>query len=165
MSIMDYKIIDKKAFYVIEKTSRHSTCQNENNATVPEFWEKCRKDGTIAKLIDSTFDQTFIYGICYGAKDGSDSFDYSVAALCDEHTPAPDGFRKTLIPARTWAVFNCVGAMPKAIQQTWQAIVSEFFPTSGYTPTYEFDIEAYPDGDMDSDEYRSEIWVPVQKNL
>ena len=55
------------------------------------------------------------------------------------------------------------GAMPNAMQDMWHKIVSEFFPTSGYQPTYEMDIEAYTEGNMGSPDYRSEIWVPVIK--
>ncbi len=53
--------------------------------------------------------------------------------------------------------------VPKAMQDMWHKIVSEFFPTSGYEPTYEMDIEAYTEGNMGSPDYRSEIWVPVIK--
>lgn len=53
------------------------------------------------------------------------------------------------------------GAMPNAMQDMWHKIVSEFFPTSGYQPTYEMDIEAYTEENMGSPDYRSEIWVPV----
>lgn len=162
--VMNYKIIEKEAFYILEKTSKHSLREGENKTSVPAFWTQCHKDGTINQLICNTSDDEYIYGICYGQKNGSETFDYSVAALCDENTPVPDGFKKTLIPARTWAVFECVGTMPKAIQETWQTIVSEFFPTSDYRPTYEMDIEAYPDGDMDSGDYKCEIWVTVQKS-
>jgi AraC family transcriptional regulator len=51
--------------------------------------------------------------------------------------------------------------MPEAIQQLWHELCAEFFPTSDYTPTYEMDIEAYPDGDMLSPDYKSQIWIPV----
>ena len=83
--------------------------------------------------------------------------------MCDKDTAVPEGFRKTTIPARSWAVFECKGMMPKAIQDMWHKIVTEFFPTSGYQPTMEIDIEAYPEGDMDSLDYHSEIWVPIIK--
>ncbi|MDE7107417.1 MAG: GyrI-like domain-containing protein, partial [Clostridiales bacterium] len=117
----------------------------------------------INNLIRDASDKSLMFGICYGQKDDDDTFDYSVAVLCDEHTPIPDGFRKMLIPALTWAVFECVGAMPDAIQQAWHEITTEFFPMSNYHPTGEFDIEAYPDGDMNSSDYKSEIWISVQK--
>lgn len=55
------------------------------------------------------------------------------------------------------------GAMPNAMQDMWHKIVSEFFPTSGYQPTYEMDIEAYTEENMSSPDYRSEIWAPVIK--
>ncbi|MDE7406556.1 MAG: GyrI-like domain-containing protein [Clostridiales bacterium] len=159
---MNCKIIDKQAFYVLEKTSRHSVLGGENNASVPAFWAQCHSDGTIDKLIRGASDKALMFGICYEQK-GDDTFDYSVAVLCDENTPTSDGFKKTLIPARTWAVFECVGAMPQAIQQAWREITTEFFPTSNYRPTGEFDIEVYPDGDTDSSDYKSEIWISVQK--
>ena len=53
--------------------------------------------------------------------------------------------------------------MPGAMQDTWHKICAEFFPTSGYTPTQEMDIEAYSMGDMSSADYKSEIWVPIKK--
>jgi AraC family transcriptional regulator len=65
------------------------------------------------------------------------------------------------IPTKTWVVAECVGAMPEAIQQLWHEIYSEFFPTSGYKPTYEMDIEAYPAGNMTASDYRSQIWIPI----
>lgn len=161
---MNYTIKEKDAFYVLEKASTHSIVNEENKTSIPEFWTQCHKDGSVRTLLGNTTDDTFVFGICYAPKENSDLFEYSIAAICDKDAPIPKGFRKNQIPARTWAVFECVGAMPAAIQELWHAIVSEFFPTSGYRPTCEMDIEAYPDGDMDSPNYRSEIWVPVEKN-
>ena len=115
-------------------------------------------------LAKSTDDDTYMFGICYNNPDkNAKTFEYSIAVKCDEDAVVPNGFRKTKIPAKTWLVFTCIGAMPNAIQDTWKKIVSEFFPTSAYQPTYEMDIEAYTQGDMDSPDYRSEIWIPVQK--
>lgn len=162
--VMNYKIIDKKEFYVLEKVSVHSLNGGKNKKSVPAFWTQCHNDGTVNSLLSVTADKTFIFGICYGQKEQADTFEYSVAALCGENTPVPVGFRKNTIPARSWAVFECVGAMPDAIQETWRAIVSEFFPTSKYRPTYEMDLEAYTDGDMNAEDYRCEIWVPIEKD-
>ncbi len=162
--IMNYKIVKKEAFCVLEKVSRHSVSDEKNKTSIPSFWSACHEDGTVRSLLQYTSDKTFVFGICYGQKGDQGTFEYSVAALCDVNIPAPAGFRKNLIPARTWAVFDCVGAMPNAIQELWHAIVSEFFPTAGYRPTFELDIEAYPSGDMNTADYHSEIWVPIEKN-
>lgn len=67
------------------------------------------------------------------------------------------------IPAHSWVVTECIGAMPNAVQETWHEICSEFLPISGYEPTYEMDIEAYPSGKINSPDYKCEIWVAVKK--
>lgn len=163
-SVMNYKIIEKEAFDIIEKVETHSIEDAENAKSIPDFWTRSHNDGTVKKLLDITTDRTYIFGVCYGnLPENAKTFDYSIATKCDENTEVPEGFRKNTIPARTWAVFECKGAMPNAMQDMWHKIVSEFFPTSSYKPTYEMDIEAYTEGNMGSPDYRSEIWVPVIK--
>ena len=163
-NIMDYKIIEKNAFDIIEKVEAHTVENSENAKSIPDFWMRSHNDGTVKTLLDTTPDRIYIFGVCYGnLPENAKTFDYSIAAKCDNNTVVPEGFRKNTIPARTWAVFECKGAMPNAMQDMWHKIISEFFPTSGYQPTYEMDIEAYTDGNMGSPDYRSEIWVPVIK--
>ncbi len=163
-NIMDYKIVEKEAFDIIEKVSTHTVENSENAKSIPDVWTRSHKDGTVKKLTELTTDKTFIFGVCYGnLPENAKTFDYSIAAKCDKNAEIPEGFRKSTIPTKTWAVFECKGAMPKAMQDMWHKIVSEFFPTSGYEPTYEMDIEAYTEGNMGSSDYRSEIWVPVVK--
>ena len=163
-NIMDYKIIEKEAFDIIEKVEAHTVEDSKNAKSIPDFWTRSHNDGTVKKLLDTTTDRTYIFGVCYGnLPKNAKTFDYSIAAKCNDNTVVPEGFRKNTIPARTWAVFECKGAMPNAMQDMWHKIVSEFFPTSGYQPTYEMDIEAYSEGNMSSPDYRSEIWVPVIK--
>lgn len=161
-NVMDCKIIKKPAFKVMEKRTMQTVANDENLQTIPKFWEKCHADGTVKKLLELTPDNSYIFGICYNKpRTENSTFDYSIAATIDDNTDIPDGFTVNEIPARTWAVFECKGAMPNAIQQLWHRICTGFFPSSGYEPTYEMDIEAYTDGDMSAPDYRSEIWVPV----
>lgn len=163
-SVMNYKIVEKPPFKVLEKVETQSVKDEENKNSIPEFWTKCHKDGTVKLLTEIATDNEFIFGICYGNEQkDSDTFDYAIGAVCEENCTAPDGFRISKIPTRTWAVFECIGAMPGAMQDTWHKICAEFFPTSGYTPTQEMDIEAYSMGDMSSADYKSEIWVPIKK--
>ena len=160
---MNYKIVKKPAFWVLEKRTRQTVSENKNLRTIPEFWEKSRADGTVKTLLEQATDKKFVFGICYDNPHKDEStFDYSIAAVVDKSAAAPDGFRLTEIPERTWAIFECEGAMPNAIQELWQGICTEFFPSSSYEPTYEMDIEAYPDGDMSASDYRCEIWVPIK---
>ncbi len=161
--LINYKIVEKPAFDIIEKLEVQSNENNESVRTIQEFWERSEKDGTVSMLFDKARDKTAIFGICYANFARFKYFDYSIAAKWDENVPLPVGFRPSRIPKRTWAVFECVGPIPEAMENEWQRVVSEFFPTSCYEPTYEMDIEFYPNGDRKSPAYRSEIWVPVKK--
>lgn len=161
---MDYMILEKPAFKVMEKVERHSTSDAQQLNTIPEFWNRAHRDGTVAQLLSMASDRTYIFGICYGGGlTDEKAFDYGIAVLCDENAAVPEGYRVKEIPARTWVVFETRGAMPDAIQKLWHDICAEFFPTSEYQPTYEMDIEAYTAGSMASPDYHSEIWVPVHK--
>lgn len=163
-SMMDYKIVEKEAFEIIEKVEAHSIENDINAKSIPDFWTKSHNDGTVKTLLENTTDKTFIFGVCYGNNsDDAKTFDYSIGAVYNKKTAVPKGFRRNTIPASTWAIFECKGAMPKAMQDMWHKITSEFFPTTGYQPTYEMDIEAYTEGDMGGSDYRSEIWIPVVK--
>ena len=165
---MNYRIIEKPAFTVIEKAEVHRLDENDViSSTVPDVWAKAGADGTIAQLVGMASDREYIYGICYGnGKEtyDEDTFEYSIAAICAEDTVAPEGFRISHIPARTWLAAECQGTCPETVQQQWREMCASFFPSSGYTPTYEMDIEVYPSGDASSPDYTFEIWVPVVKN-
>ena len=163
-SAMNYKIVEKEAFTVLEKVSTQDIDDSVNKNSIPDFWTASHQDGTVKSLVELTTDKTFIFGICYGniPKDKK-TFDYSIAAVCDENCAVPKGFRINRIPARTWLVFECIGELPESVQEAWHRICSEFFPSSIYEPTYEMDIEAYPSLEMNASDYRSEIWVPVKK--
>ncbi len=160
---MNYKIITKDSFTVIEKVERHTVADDQNKNTIPDFWDRAHKDGTIETLLKCSSDRSFIFGVCYGNEhSGDEQFDYSIAAQCEPDTAAPDGYRISTIPERKWVVAECTGAMPEAIQKLWHELCTEFFPTSNYTPTYEMDIEAYPAGNMTDENYKSQIWIPIK---
>ena len=162
---MNYKLVEKEAFTVLEKVEPHEIDDSVNKNTIPAFWERSHQDGTVKTLLEKTNDKSFIFGICYGdSPSDKKTFDYSIAAICDKDIEVPNGFRINEIPARSWLVFECIGPMPKAMQSMWHKITAEFFPSSDYIPTYEMDIEAYPAMDMNAEDYKSEIWIPVKKS-
>lgn len=161
---MNYSIEKKDAFTVIEKVEKHSIVDETNKNTIPDFWTRSHNDGTIKTIVDLLYESEDVYGICYGnIPTDSKTFDYAIGGKCRNDIVVPDGFRLNTIPARTWIIFECIGSMPDAIQDTWHKICAEFFPTSQYKPTYEMDIEVYPKGDMTSKDYVSYIWIPVEE--
>lgn len=70
------------------------------------------------------------------------------------------------IPASKWAVFTVKGSLSgkeHPIDAMWTRITTEWFPISGYKRAADYEIEVYPPGDSNSEDYTCEIWVPVTK--
>lgn len=59
--------------------------------------------------------------------------------------------------------FEVHGAMPNVMQEVWNKIFTEWFPSNGYEHTMTPELEVYTDGDPSSESYYSEIWIPVKK--
>ena len=158
---MNYRIVEKESFAVLERIETHSSAREENERSIPEFWTRARKEGTLELLRHSGCSSAPLLGICYGS--GEENFAYGIGIACEGDAAVPKGLRRSLIPGGEWVVFEGTGAMPEAMQTLWHSIFSEFFPNSLYQPTGVLDVEVYPAGDMDSAGYPFQIWIPVTK--
>jgi len=70
------------------------------------------------------------------------------------------------VPASTWAVFAANGTLNQddhPIESLMTRIVAEWFPSSGYEKSMNYEIEVYGPGDTQSDEYTCEVWIPVRR--
>ncbi|MEA4895861.1 MAG: AraC family transcriptional regulator [Oscillospiraceae bacterium] len=157
---MNYKIETKEAFRIIGPKRHYKMDVDGNFAEVPLFWQEVSQSGVMPRLCElMNLPPYGIMGVCT-CMNGKD-FDYYISVASDR--PVPNDMSAYEVPATTWAVFECVGAMPKAIQELQKRIVSEWLPASGYEYADAPDIEVYSDGDMSSPDYRSEVWIPVIK--
>lgn len=157
---MDYKIVEKEAFKVVGKAIRVTTKDGENFKRIPKFWEESCQNGFYEKLC-SISEGADILGICMNDF-SNEQFTYVIA------TEKPEGFisdhlTETEIPASTWAVFESVGPMPDSIQKLWGRIFQEWFPATSYEHADAPELEVYPRGNVDSPDYRCEVWVPIVK--
>ncbi len=161
-NVMEYQIVKKESFPVLVKVK---CCPTDNsNSEVSDFWVQCQNDGTIGKLCSNGKDGVEdLLGLCEPEQKGEKTFRYGIGIECESDFVAPEGYEIWKLPAQTWVVFKCVGAMPHAIQEMWKRVYSEFFPQSEYEPLDAVDYEAYPDGDTQDENYVSEIWIPVKK--
>ncbi|MDO5559905.1 MAG: AraC family transcriptional regulator [Oscillospiraceae bacterium] len=159
-SIMDYKIVEKAAFTVIgvSESFSYETAQTE----VPKFWQDYCKAGKNSVVCGE-------YGINIDETMGRDKFEYMIADNYIPQKDIPEGFVTRVIPAHTWAVFPCKGAMPNAIQDVQGKIFSEWLPNcTDYTIAEGYNIEMYSDPadfseGMNDRNYYSEVWIPVKK--
>ena len=146
------------------------------SAAIPEFWTEYYARGYGVFACGQ-------YGVCYGAKpDGT--FRYAIGNRCTpermpdgsiryhifnrpDRAEIPDGFELLTIPAGTWAKFECLGPLPRSIQEMWPHIYREWLPDSGYEEAPGFDLEEYgpcqtPE-DSQKPDYRCFIRIPVRK--
>lgn len=98
-----------------------------------------------------------------------EKFEYLIADLYTEGDKVPEGFELRTIPAFTWAVFPCVGALPTALQNANKRICTEWLPAlkdyefaAGYCVEYYDDPAKYERGALDG-HYYSEIRIPIRK--
>lgn len=160
--MFDYKIVTKPQFTLVGYSRKFNS--KTSYEEIPKFWqEHCLgKNALIAKGNDVCGE----YGVCYGC-DQDGNFSYMIA---DNYVPTreiPSGAEIKVIPAHTWAVFSCKGALPKSLQDVNTYVFNEWLPSSKqYRMASNLDIEAYFESASNNpdDEY-SEIWLPVEKNI
>jgi AraC family transcriptional regulator len=160
---MDYKIVEKDAFTVIGKSLKASMRDGENNRQIPQFWSQCNNDGTVEKLLSVGSGKNAL-GICMDTDHVKEQFTYIIGAEVDSaNRHANHGFNTWNFPACTWAVFPSVGSMPGAIRKVWERVFQEWFPSTGYEHAAGLDMEVYPPGDVNAEDYYCEVWVPIVK--
>jgi len=146
----------KEAMKVVAKTRLFS--DETSQVEIPRFWSEYYETDLANKVCG-------MMGICIQAKEDKMTWEYGIGCKEQFTKVIPEGFQVLEIPSYTWAIFTCVGPMPKSIQNMWKKIYSEWLPQSDYELISDYDIEYYTDGDNTQEDYVSEIWIPVkQKN-
>lgn len=148
-TMLEYRIVEKAAFTVagVSRRFRGDTAYRE----IPEFWTE-HMSGPMAEKIRGVF------GLCMDNE--ADSFEYMIADNYIPWNEIPDGCAARTVPAGTWAVFPCRGALPDALQSVNDRIWKEWLPgCREYRLGGNYNIEWY---DME-DANHSEIWVPLVK--
>ena len=157
---MNYRIEKRGPIRIVGVKEQYTGGSDESYAKVPLFWRRANAEGITQKLCSiMNRDPCGIMGVCTWAT--KQELDYYIAVSSDSEVP--EGMHEFTIPECTWAIFECVGPMPEAIQNLYKRIISEWLPSSGYVYANAPDIELYFDGDTASEDYRCEVWLPVAK--
>lgn len=152
-TMLEYKIVEKAQFTVMGKVRSFNT--ESSYSEIPKFWQEHMKSDE-SKVICG------MYGICMDS-DGK-NFEYLIA---DNYLPwneIPEGCETRVIPAGTWAVFPCHGALPESLQSVNTKIWSEWVPScKAYKLAGNYNIEMYTPLCDDPNQNYCEIWIPVEK--
>lgn len=143
-------------------------------AEIPAFWDEiCEKYAANVyagnppanpyeqALADNCIGE---FGVCIDDLDDG-RFRYLIAGRY-AGGEVPDGMILYEFPRSSWAVFNCIGPLPDALQRLNAQVFSEWLPGN---PDYELcgnaTIEWYDciNGEKTDADYHSAIWIPVKK--
>ena len=169
---MDFRITPMFPFKVI---GFESIFDNETAyEKIPEFWDEiCEKyaynvyagnepaNPYEQALVDNCIGE---YGVCID-EPGSDTFRYLVAGKY-AGGEVPEGMTLYEFPRGDWAVFDCVGPLPEALQSVNTKIFTEWLPGNAeYELSGNAVVEWYDciHGEKNDPDYRSAIWIPVKR--
>lgn len=153
---MKCRIETKPAFSLvgIKKKFRNDM---EGDHHIPNFWRETSQE-TYDKILSLANAQPKgLLGVC--ANFSGHEFDYFIAASTTKHDFK--GLEKLEIPAATWVIFEQEDTIPDLVGRFW----NEWLPSSGYRRANENypDIEVYPEEDLRKDNFKYELWFPVEK--
>ncbi|HDR1130334.1 TPA: AraC family transcriptional regulator [Pasteurella multocida] len=63
-----------------------------------------------------------------------------------------------------YAIVELTGSVPECIHNGWKYAMEVFFPEHGYVHSGKPDFEYYYEGDMNSKDYKMELWIPICKS-
>jgi len=169
---MDYKITQMFSFKVI---GFQKVFSYENSyAEIPKFWDEiCEKyanniyagndpaNAYEKAIVDNCIGE---YGVCIDDMGGG-KFRYLIAGKY-AGGEVPKGMELYEFPRGEWAVFNCVGPLPGALQDVNTYVFKEWLPGN---PDFEIcgnaNVEWYDciNGEKDDPDYHSAIWLPVRR--
>lgn len=169
---MDFKIAPMFPFKVIgfQKVFDNETAYEE----IPKYWDEiCEKYACnvyAGNAPANPYEQALVdngigeYGVCIDDIGGG-RFRYLIAG---KYTggEVPEGMVLYEFPRGDWAVFNCIGPIPEALQSVNTRIFREWLPGN---PDYELcgnaTVEWYDcvNGEKTDPDFHSAIWVPVRK--
>lgn len=160
---LNFRIEEKGPFTMHGVTAVIDKTDGNNFLTIPQFWQQCYADGTVARLLKELCGSEYgcLHAGMYGFQDST--FTYMIGALGD--MPAPAGCETLQAPAATWAIFRTEDhpdeKTVECIQTLTKRIFSEWFPSSGYQHENAPEFEMYH-ANADGTFY-SEVWIPVVK--
>lgn len=159
-SFMDYRVEVKESFKLLAKAEE----QFMGEVKIPKFWKQTEQNGTLAELKKySSHEDKLIIGFADGTSYTGKSYLYYIGTPFTG-TVIPDGFIIKDIPEREWVIFRCINLSEETTNEVaFKKIFSEFFPTSEYEPSMEYQLEVWPDDGTHHPDEVAEIWISAKK--
>ncbi|HWR23967.1 MAG TPA: AraC family transcriptional regulator [Feifaniaceae bacterium] len=159
---MQYRIVEKEAFRIAGVKKRITLVYEGINPQMDDIWARLTEQDFLELKALSDVEPRGILCVSAnfteGRAEGTALDQYIGVATTRD---VPQRWDTLPVPAGTWAVFTATGAFPKALQDVWAQIYSEWFPTSGYQLGGGPELLWNESKDTSRPDYKSEIWIPV----
>ena len=139
----------------------------------PEFWgEYSRRFARLFQTMkpETSEEQAVLdncigqYALCRCMKKEcqEDAFEYMI---CGEYKggSVPKGMKLLTLPESDWAEFRCKGALPKSLQDLYDAAYSVWLKAHPEYREFGFNIESYTPGNPAAPDYECNLIIPVKK--
>lgn len=153
-----WRLEQKPAFRLVGKNLLYY--DGEQYEKIPEFWSDCQRNGTFSNLIlmDKGVPQG-LFGVFSNEKGNPAAMKYSIMVVCDNDLPVE--YEEILIPETTWAIFDCFGPVPQAIQNCWKYLHEEWLVEYPFKHANCPELEWYSSENFYDKKYLSQIWIPI----
>ncbi|MBZ6090978.1 GyrI-like domain-containing protein [Streptomyces olivaceus] len=162
---MDTRFADRPAFRLIGHATRVPLIHEGVNPHIQEHVAALPPEAHVRLKALGDTDPAGLLQVCDDlAPDSAEGSEltYLHGVAVSAATPAPDDLDAIEVPAGTWAVFRSSGAFPDALQTTWAATASEWFPSNPWRLRPGPSIVAVLERATDFSTATSELWLPVE---
>ncbi|MFJ8433127.1 GyrI-like domain-containing protein [Kitasatospora sp. NPDC094019] len=164
-SSMEYRIVEKPAFRIVGRRARVPLVHEGVNPAIAEFVKGIGQEG--AERIAALSEQE-PRGILSVTEFFSDSraegvpLDYYHAVATGTGAEVPEDLDVREVPAGTWGVFRVTGPFPRALQELWRDVFTQWFPSNPYE--FRPGPEILRVGVLaEVAETEAELWIPVAR--
>ena len=153
---MNITIQKKNSFTVAGRNE-----QNINSSLCPGVWNKRYGEYRHDELARLGEGQSV--GVCYNVEQPS-TINYIAGYIVTDVDKAKSmGLDILEVEEAEYAIVELKGVVPECIHNGWKYVMEVFFPEHGYVHSGTPDFEYYYEGDMDSKDYKMELWIPIVK--
>ncbi|PSL51592.1 AraC family transcriptional regulator [Saccharothrix carnea] len=162
---MDTRIVDRPAFRLVGHATRVPLIHHGVNPHIQRHITALPQDEHVRlKALGNTEPAGLLQvsdDVDPDATEGSElTYLHGVAVSRD--TAAPDDLDAIEVPAGRWAVFRTTGPHPQALQTTWAATATEWFPSNPWRLRPGPSIVTVLDRAADFSTATCELWLPIE---
>ena len=135
--------------------------ENINSSLCPKVWNKLYEKYSHEELASLGDGESV--GICHDVE-SPNVINYMAGYIVKDVDKAKSmGLDIIEVKEAEYAIVELKGVVPECIHNGWKYVMEVFFPEHGYVHSGTPDFEYYYEGDMDSKDYKIELWIPIVK--